>query len=145
MIINADAEIIQITATGAIDSTEGFDSTVQVGGTFTQTFTFDTQVLPSASNGALQAVYQEPTGIAVETFGDYSISQTGFRIQINCNYYGGYDYDLLALNANGIGDTDFSISLDSAELPTTSLSIYSNLSLLLMASAVTIRLPEKMY
>jgi len=75
-LLPAPAQLVTITVTGTISSITGqFDSTVQVGHPFTETFTLNSQTVDPSGTGFYTNTY-DPSANASETFGDYAFKQS---------------------------------------------------------------------
>jgi hypothetical protein len=71
-LLPASAQLLTVTATGTITVILGqFDSSVQIGDTFTETFVLNTQTLASSGTG-IYSNSDDPLVVASETFGDYA-------------------------------------------------------------------------
>jgi hypothetical protein len=91
------AQVIEVTATGIVTRSSGFDSSVEAGTPFTYYYVLDEADAPSPASGPGSAEYIDSSSPAIgtETFGDYTFSQSDYSgAYVYTDFANGYGYYL---------------------------------------------------
>jgi len=123
----ACAQTVTVTASGTITSSSGLDSSVVIGGIFTETLSYNINA-PVLTSGAGYTEYVDSNATGTVSFGDYTLSASDAYVTVDLNRNGTTTGYVFASDATGPGfssGSDYGFTLYSSNstlLPSTALS-----------------------